>query len=300
MFDARIVSLTPFEPHPLDAVKRALPAGVIDESIYDNIKKRYARLHTIAIERLVYRVDGLNVTGVFAHPATIEPQKHPLLIFNRGGHGEYGMLVLGGILRYMGSFAEHGYLVLGSNYRGNDGGEGTEEFGGTDLKDVLELIEIGKNHPGWDGKNIFMLGGSRGGTMTYLAIKHGAPLNAAATFGAPSDMWAAASERPEMEKVFARRLPDYETNREAAYTARSAVKWPQSLARVPLLMMHGTADTAVLVSHTLALEHALRGLHPDMKTVIYEGGNHPLSTHMKDMLAETLGWFEHHRVAANR
>lgn len=297
MFDARIVSLTRFEPHPLEVVQRALPAGVIDEAIYDNIKKRYARLEeTIAVERLVYKVDGLNVTGVFTHPQRIEPGKHPLMIFNRGGNGEYGVLVLGSILRYMGTFAEQGYLVFGSNYRGNDGGEGVEEFGGSDLQDVLELIAIGKQHPGWDGKNIFMFGGSRGGTMTYLAIKHGAPLNAAVTFGAPSDMWAAGRERPEMEKVFARRLPDYETNREAAYTARSAVKWPQALARTPLLIMHGTADTAVLVSHTQALSEALHGVHPDFKTVIYEGGNHPLSTHMKEMLAETRDWFEAHRA----
>lgn len=296
MFDARIVSIAPFEPHPLDAVQRALPAGAIDEAVYDNIKKRYARMETIAIERIVYRVDNLKVTGVFAHPKEITPGKHPLLIFNRGGNGEYGMLVLGTILRYMGTFAEQGYLVLGSNYRGNDGGEGTEEFGGTDIKDVLDLIDIGTHHPGWDGKNIFMFGGSRGGTMTYIAIKHGAKLNAAVTFGAPSDMWAAGKERPEMEKVFSRRLPDYETNREEAYAARSAVKWPEALARVPLLMMHGTADTAVLVSHTQALSEKLAGIHPDSKTVIYEGGNHPLSTHMKEMLGETLSWFEAHRL----
>jgi dipeptidyl aminopeptidase/acylaminoacyl peptidase len=296
MFDPRIVSLAPFEPHSLAVVQRALPAGAIDEAIYDNIKKRYARLETIAIKRLVYRVDGLNVTGVFAHPTSITPGAHPLLIFNRGGNGEYGMLVLGSILRYMGTFAEQGYLVLGSNYRGNDGGEGIEEFGGTDLHDVLQLIEIGKTHPGWDGRNIFMFGGSRGGTMTYIAIKQGPALNAAATFGAPSDMWAAATERPEMEKVFARRLPDYETNREEAYASRSAIKWPQALAHAPLLMMHGTADTAVLVSHTERLSEALTGVHPDFKTVIYEGGNHPLSTHMKQMLGETLDWFRAHRT----
>lgn len=295
MFDSRIVSLAPFEPHPLEVVQRALPTGTMDEAIYDNIKRRQARTENVVIERIVYKVDGLNVTGVFAHPAHIEAGKHPLLIFNRGGNGEFGILVLNIIQRNMGYFAEHGYLVFGSNYRGNDGGEGFEEFGGTDIHDVLELIAIGRQHPGWDGKNIFMLGGSRGGTMTYIAIKRGAALNAAATFGAPSDMWAIAEQRPEMEKVFIRRVPNHETDRDATYEARSAVRWPQALTRVPLLLMHGTADTAVLYSHSVALDDALNGLHPDFKTVIYEGGNHPLSTHMKEMQGETLQWFERHR-----
>ena len=295
MFDSRIVTLTPFQPHPLEVVQRALPPGVIDAAMYDNVKKRLTRAETPPIHRLVYRVDGFNITGVFTHPHTITPGMHPLLIFNRGGNGEYGILVLSIILRCMASFAQQGYLVLGSNYRGNDGGEGIEEFGGTDVADVLALIEIGKSHPGWDGKNIFMLGGSRGGTMTYLAIKHGADLNAAATFGAPSDMWAAAKERPEMEKVFARRFARYGSEREEEFAARSAVHWPQALTRVPLLLMHGDADTTVLPSHTQVLSETLHGVHPDFKTLIYPGGNHALSTHTKAMLDETLGWFAAHR-----
>lgn len=296
MFDARIVSLAPFVPHPLEAVQRALPAGAIDAAMYDTIKKRYARITDQAIERMEYNVDGLRVTGAFVRPKTIAPQNHPLLIFNRGGTGDYGMLVLGVILRYMLPFAQQGYLVLGSNYRGNDGGEGHEEFGGADQQDVSALLDIGKQHPGWDGKNVFMLGGSRGGMMTYLAIKSGDPITAAATFGAPSDAWALAAHRPEMEaKIFAKRFAHYAAHREAEFTARSAIKWPETLASVPLLIMHGDADTTVLPGHSALLSDALRGLHSDFKSVIYAGGNHSLSTHMKAMIEETLGWFESHR-----
>lgn len=285
---------TPFEPHPLAVAINALPQGAMDEAIYDNVKKRYARLSDPIIERVEYEVDGLNVTGVFAHPANIEPGKHPLLIFNRGGSGDYGMLVLPVILRYMVPFAENGYLTFASNYRGNDGGGGADEFGGADVHDVLALIELGKQQPGWDGKNIFMLGGSRGGMMTYIAIKEGAELNAAATFGGIADLSAQDGNWTDLAARFHARIPDPKPSLEIMIEQRSAVKWAATLSRVPLLVMHGTGDTTVPPIHSERLDEALSG-HPDHKLVLYPGGNHSLSTHMKEMIAETLGWFQQHR-----
>ncbi len=287
-------TFTPFEPHPLAVVINALPKGAMDEAMYDNVKKRYARLTDPVLERVEYEVDGLNVTGVYAHPATIENGKHPLLIFNRGGSGDFGMLVLPVILRYGVPFAEQGYLVFASNYRGNDGGTGTDEFGGADVRDVLALIELGKQQPGWDGKNIFMLGGSRGGMMTYLAIKDGAELNAAATFGGIADLSAEDGDWPTLAAKFHARIPDPKPALEVMIEQRSAAKWPQDLARVPLLVMHGDADTTVPPIHSQRLNDALSA-HPDHKLVLYPGGNHSLSTHMKEMVAETLGWFARYR-----
>lgn len=294
-FDLRILKLAPFMPHSLEVVQRALPPGSIDQAVYDTIQKRYARVHDAEIQRLEYKVDGLRVTGAAVLPKTIEAKRHPLLVYNRGGTGDYGMLVLGVMMRYLLPFAQQGYLVFGSNYRGNDGGDGAEEFGGADINDVLTLLDIARHHPGWDGKNAFMFGGSRGGMMTYLAIKAGAELNAAATFGAPSDARALAAERPDMEmKVFARRIPEYADDPDGAFATRSALAWPEMLQRVPLLLMHGLSDETVRPSHTQRLGEAL-ATHPDSKTVLYEGGNHSLSTHAAAMLQETKDWFALHR-----
>lgn len=293
MDDSRLISYTPFVPHAFAAVERALPTGALTEAMYANTVTRYERVNSYALDRLVYCVDGLAVTGVLARPSAWREEGHPILLFNRGGSGDYGMLVLPVIQRYMGSFAEQGYLVFASNYRGNDGGEGQEEFGGADVNDVLTLLDIARHHPHWDGKNIFMLGGSRGGMMTYLAIQQGAKLNAAATFGAVSDALALADARPDMEqKVYARRIPGYAQDREAALTLRSARCWPQALVSVPLLLMHGDADETVPASQMQALDEALAPLHPHYKTVLYPGGNHSLSTHAKAMLEEVTAWFE--------
>lgn len=103
-------------------------------------------------------------------------------------------------------------------------------------------------------------------------------------------------ERPEMEtRVFARYFKDYEGNREEEYQKRSAACWPEKLTHTPLLLMHGTADEVVLPSHTQALSEKLAPLHPNLKTVLYPGGNHSLSTHSAAMIAEVAGWFDRFR-----
>jgi dipeptidyl aminopeptidase/acylaminoacyl peptidase len=60
---------------------------------------------------------------------------------------------------------------LASNYSGSLFSEGKYEFGGADVNDVLRLIDIAKSIPNADPKRIVMMGWSRGGQMTYQALK---------------------------------------------------------------------------------------------------------------------------------
>lgn len=298
MFDPRLISVEPFVPHDLPTLQRAYPKGAISEAIHENTAKRFARVEDVTISRIRYRVDDHEVTGAMLEPVGWQPGKHPILIFNRGGNGEYGIVAVPLILRYMLPFAQQGYLVFASNYRGNDGGSGEEEFGGAEIADVTTLLDIASHHPGFDGKNRFMLGASRGGMMTYLAIKHGAALNAAATFGGVSDVRATIAHRPEMKlKVYAKRIPDFEANCEAAYDARSAVQWPETLKSVPLLIAHGSADDVVLPEQSQKLAAALASVNASHRLVIYENGNHPLSTHVDAWIQEIMNWFTAHSAA---
>ena len=59
--------------------------------------------------------------------------------------------------------ASQGYIVVASQYRGNGGSEGREEFGGSDVKDILNLFPLIDNLHNADNKNIGMFGWSRGG-----------------------------------------------------------------------------------------------------------------------------------------
>ena len=62
-----------------------------------------------------------------------------------------------------------------------------------DLHDVLNLIKVARTIPYIDANNIFMVGHSRGGMMTYLVLKDGSisGLRAAAVIAGPTDLFAA-------------------------------------------------------------------------------------------------------------
>ena len=209
----------------------------------------------------------------------------------------FGVLSVPQVLTLMAPMAEELRAgVLASNYRGNDGGEGQEEFGGVDVRDVLQLIEIGKQQPWWDGKNIFMLGWSRGGMMTYLALKAGAEVNAAAVGAGITDLRASIAERPEMEeKVYAPLMPDYVARKEEHLTARSAVCWPEKI-NVPLLMLHGDADKRVGISHARTLQVKLADLGKEVRLVEFPGGGHGLMSENEKVMREINGWFAAHLV----
>ena len=70
-------------------------------------------------------------------------------------------------------------MVVASQYRGNDGGEGMEEFGGADVNDIFNLIPVLDQNPKADTSRIGMEGTSRGGMMTYLCLKRSCRFKAA-------------------------------------------------------------------------------------------------------------------------
>ncbi|MEQ1789289.1 MAG: hypothetical protein ABL857_02480, partial [Rickettsiales bacterium] len=153
-----------FIPHTLAHLTeiRTFPSP-LPEAFYNKICKEYEDINDAKTNRIIYNSDGLKVTGISCLPSQITEKKHPIMIYNRGGNREYGKLTVLSVMRSMLPFARAGYLVFASNYRGNDGGEGSDEFGGAEVNDILNLLEIAKTNPAWDGKNIFMLGQSRGG-----------------------------------------------------------------------------------------------------------------------------------------
>ncbi len=184
-----------------------------------------------------------------------------------------------------------GFVVIGCNYRGSGRSEGTDEFGGRDVNDVLNLIEVVKEFPKADTARIGMYGWNRGGMMTYLALIKSRKIKAGVVGGAPADL--TIIDRPEMEsKVYAELIPDYSTNKHAELTKRSILFRVNELpANVPILILHGTADWRVNVSNStrLASELAKYGRPHEIK--IYEGGDHGLSAYQNEVDEEVIKWF---------
>jgi len=282
----------PFIPHTLSHLTevRAFPSP-LPEAFYNKICKEYAEIEDAITSHIAYESDGLQVTGITTFPVKTEAKKHPILIYNRGGNREYGKLTVLSVMRSMLPFARAGYLVYASNYRGNDGGEGKDEFGGADVNDVLNLLEIAKQNPNWDGRNVFILGHSRGGMMTYMTLRRDKNINAAISIAGVADIFQSGNDRPELEKnVYSKLIMADDENRNQAYKNRSAVCWANEID-TPLLLLHGTADEAVGMVHSTRLAEKLAEFGKPHELVICEGGNHALLRHWNEVLEKSLSWF---------
>jgi len=275
-----------------------LPLFGQDTSLLKDLNGAIVEIEKIEVEtgfddrvetyRMKYLSDGLQVVGFLVKPKK-EGASWPVLIYNRGGNREFGKITLR-MMRYLSYLASDGYVVLASQYRGNDGGEGKEEFGGRDVNDVLNLIEMAGSLPFTEPGKIVMLGYSRGGMMTYLAIKREAPINAAAVVGGVTDVIQNVEERGAgMRRV----VEELAGRDEVEHKKRSAVYWPDKI-NVPLLILHGEDDWRVNVSQAKKLAQELKKLGKEHKLVVFPCGDHGLNTNRPERNRLIFEWFEKH------
>lgn len=291
-FHPDIISRETFVPHSYEALEavRAFRPEQLPEPAYEKMVNTYKQIDDVIVERITYMHDGLKITGITAVPNNAAANSCDLVIYNRGGSGNYGILTVHTVLRQFVPLVRAGYVVTGSNYRGNDGSDGRDEFGGHDVDDVIALHNMMQQHPAVNDKPCFLIGASRGGMMTYLLIKHKLPVRAAVTIAAVSNQLNWESFRPEMhENVYKRFIPDFEKNEKEALRKRSAICWPEAL-NVPLLLLHGTSDSAVQHSQSEALAAVLKALNYPHELVLYEGGNHALTRDWADVSKRILDW----------
>lgn len=244
----------------------------------------YRRLEReVACERLVYASDGLRVVAILIRPARPGARRMPVLVYNHGGSAAEGALPEA-VLLDQARWVADGFLYLAPQYRGGGGSEGTDEYGGADVHDVVNLFPLLRALPYADTTSVFLWGHSRGGAMTYLALKAGMPVRAAAVTAGVAD----ATGR-------LRRVPQSDSARAAMERDRSALAWPERLG-APLLLLHGDADSVVPVESSRRLAALLAGLGRPHELVIYPGGDHNLTGHGDDVRRRVLAWFRRHRA----
>ena len=245
----------------------------------------------VSCERITYLSDGLRVVGYLWRPTGAKPgDRLPLLVFHRGGAGDDSKLRPNTQFAFD-RFVRAGYVVIGTQYRGNDGGEGRDELGGADLRDVLQIVRIGQRLPWVDPQRVFALGYSRGGMMALMAARAGAPYRAIATVGAPTDLLAvrAAGGRNSLSAL-ARAIPAGQ-DPEAALRARSAVHWAEEL-NAPVLVLHGGADPIVSAAeHARPFAARLQALGKTHELVVFEGDTHGLQMSGTERDTRILEWF---------
>ncbi|RZS93068.1 alpha/beta hydrolase family protein [Aquimarina brevivitae] len=255
-------------------------------------KENFKYLDHIDIYSITYLSDGLKINGLMVTPK--KKGKYPCIIYNRGGNRNSGALKTAHGAITLGQIAKEGYVVIASQYRGNGGSEGKEEFGGKDVNDITILPEVLKEIEDADTDKIGMYGWSRGGMMTYIALTKTDNIKAAVVGGAVSDHFSSIKDRPEMEKgVLSELIPDYAKNKDIELEKRSAIKWADQFPKdVPILMLHGNSDWRVKPEQSLNLALEFEKNRIPYRLILFEGGDHGISEHKDEVNEQVLNWFD--------
>jgi dipeptidyl aminopeptidase/acylaminoacyl peptidase len=265
--------------------------GKIVESHPLTVDSPYRSL--VSIFQIKYLSDGLKINGYLLLPTDIPGGKCkllPAIIYNRPGIGD-SHKINKETLSYLSILPAHNYIVAATQYRGNDGSDGTESYLDKDLNDVLHILALVRSLAYVDSERTGMLGFSRGAAITYQLLKQQVDIKAACVMGCATDFVDAYFQlphyRPFLEAVF-NGTP--ETAREE-YTRRSPLYWPEKI-NVPLLIIQGTDDLHVPIHQVHQLADKLKELNKVHKVVIYPEGDHTLDKVREDKDNRIMEWFK--------
>jgi len=285
-------------------VALASKAGIAQPPVSDFLavaptRAEYAALtaHNYSCRSVLYESDGLKVAAYIWEPAHIPAgTKLPVVVASRGGNRDFGKFTpeAHGTTA---ALVAAGFVVIGVQYRGVDGGEGIEQFGGDDVHDVVNAVTLARRLPEADSRNVFLTGGSRGGMMVYLAIRDGAKVNAAATISAMTDLGLESKRRPNMETdVWRQLIPNYDANPGAALASRSGVVVAEHVDLPPMLILHGTADWRVDPRDSYEVAEALQARHRPYSLHIFDNDVHGISLNWRERDRLIIDWFRQHMV----
>lgn len=240
-------------------------------------------------QKFFYKSDVYDVSGFVSYPKEID-KKLPIIIWNRGGNNNNGLLddfLASGIL---GEIASWGYIVFASQYRNND------EFGGKDVNDVLNLLEEAKKFEFSDDEKIGMEGWSRGGMMSYLTLTKSNEIGCCTVVAGLSNLVRNNKYNPGLSNVFGRYFGSKNENEfTRKLIDRSAVYWAEKInSNTKILFIHGTADEKILVDDSIEMYDKLSEINKNTgyEINLFKGGDHFLRRDRKEVSVLRKSWFE--------
>lgn len=222
---------------------------------------------------VTYYVDGLKVKGMLASPN--DGEIYDGFLYLRGGIKNVGKVRPGRIIQ----FAYEGFVVFAPFYRGNQGGDGNEDFAGEDKNDAIAAFALLKNLS--NVNNVHVFGFSRGGVMA-LFVGINCPVQSIVTWGGVSDMFLTYEERKDLRRMMKRVIGGTPSKYPDRYDARTPLYQLEKI-NAPTLIIHGKLDTNVSVEHSLRLEAKLKQLGKEVDTWYFPEFTHyfPPATNRK-------------------
>lgn len=222
--------------------------------------------------KIRYKSDECEVIAYLSIPEKCleNEETYPCIIYNRGGNREFGANKPELIAYFAESLDK---IVFATQYRGVSGGTGQDEFGGDDLHDVLKLLDLCEEFSFVDMDQLYMMGASRGGMMTYMAIREDDRIKKAIVVCGEADNFMGWEEREDMHEVYMDLIGETPEEAPEEYEKRSAVYWADEI-KCPVLIIHSELDERVSYAQAEKMVHCLEEADKEYKFISYEDDLH--------------------------
>lgn len=211
----------------------------------------------IELSIVTYYSDGMKIKGLLAEP-TGKSYDHGLL-YLRGGIKSVGQVRPARIIQ----FAVQGLVVFAPFYRGNRGGEGTEDFAGKDRMNAFSAYHLLKNHQ--RVKKVHIFGFSRGGLMALFTAVRFPDVASVVTWGGVTNLFLTYEERKDLRRMMKRVIGGTPKKYPERYRERTALFYLETI-QAPILIIHGKKDRHVSITHAYQLESHLKRLNKQVST----------------------------------
>lgn len=206
--------------------------------------------------KFTYMSDNNEVKAYISIPLSCIEEKKPYkcILYNRGGNTNIGLL---GDYDTANICKATNRVVIASQYRGADGGTGTDEFGGKDLDDIIKLIDFSENRFKFVNMDDYCtVGVSRGGMMSYMASRQDKRIKKIIAISAVCDLFQAYKDRDDMKKVLYNYIGGSPDELPSEYENRSASYWAEDIT-VPVIIIHSRNDKQVSYSQAETMHNLL-------------------------------------------
>ncbi|WP_409251734.1 alpha/beta hydrolase family protein [Bacillus sp. SCS-153A] len=222
---------------------------------------------SVELYSITYYAGGLRIKGMLAQPR--DDGHYPGFLYLRGGIKNVGQVRPARIAQ----FASEGFIVFAPFYRGNQGGEGNEDFAGDDRHDAFAAFDLLQNHPRVSGRKVHVFGFSRGGVMALLTAIEKKETASVVTWGGVSDMVLTYGERKDLRRMMKRVIGGTPKKHPSRYKWRTPLYYLEEI-EAPVLIVHGAKDHNVSLEHAYRLEKRLKELDKKVDSYYFEEYTH--------------------------
>lgn len=257
---------------------------------YSKMKKIQRQLEKVNIYDITYNsFDKTKVKGFLLLPNE-DGKKYPVIIYNRGGNGSYGMVNDQYIVAFLSKIASKGFIIIGSQLRGSEGSEGVDEFGGKDIDEVMFLFEIIKTIEIADTCKIAQIGWSRGGITNFQLLKRTKEIKTTINIAGPSDILK--TKRKEMFDVYQNRIRNYALDSVYYSNKISPIFQIDSILnkKESFLFMHGDQDEKVALFNSEELYEKTKKNGYKSEFILFENSEHSLFDQFEKAIKDIVSW----------